>query len=111
MITLTPAAATALAQLLARQQAPQGHGLRLAVSRGGCAGWQYVMNVAAPGPGDTVLDLTGARVIVAADSADMLRGCEIDYSDDLSDAGFKVNNPNAARSCGCGTSFEAPPAA
>ena len=46
-------------------------------------------------------------MIVAADSLDRLRGCEIDYSDDLTDAGFKVHNPNAARSCGCGTSFEA----
>lgn len=106
MITLTPPAAQALADLLARKQAPAGHGLRLAVSRGGCAGWQYLMNVAAPAPGDAIVEQSGARVIVAADSVDFLRGCEIDWSDDLSDAGFKVHNPNAARSCGCGTSFE-----
>jgi iron-sulfur cluster assembly protein len=106
MLTLTPAAAQALAELLARQQAPAGHGLRLAVERGGCAGWQYVMRVAAPGPGDTVIDQQGVRIIAAADSADLLRDCAIDWSDDLSDAGFKVHNPNATRSCGCGTSFE-----
>ena len=64
------------------------------------------MNVADPEPGDEVVELGAARVIVAADSMDRLRGCEVDYSDDLTDAGFKINNPNAARSCGCGTSFE-----
>ena len=56
--------------------------------------------------GDEVLDLPGARLIVAADSASKLDGCRVDYDDDLSDSGFRIDNPNAARSCGCGTSFE-----
>ncbi|MCB1132315.1 MAG: iron-sulfur cluster assembly accessory protein, partial [Verrucomicrobiae bacterium] len=81
-------------------------GLRLAVRRGGCAGWQYEMQVAEPAPEDVIIDSEGARVIVASDSVERLRGCEIDYVDDLSDSGFRVNNPRAARSCGCGTSFE-----
>jgi len=106
MITLTPKAIEELAKLLAsRADSPQA-GLRLAVRRGGCAGWQYEMNVAAPEAGDEVVESGAARVIVAADSFDRLRGCEIDYSDDLTDAGFKIHNPKAARSCGCGTSFE-----
>ena len=61
---------------------------------------------------DILVESGEARVIVAADSVGHLRGCEVDYSDDLTDAGFKIHNPNAARSCGCGTSFEtadAPP--
>lgn len=107
MITITPKAAEELARLLAsRAKSPQA-GLRLAVRRGGCAGWQYEMNVADPETGDAVVESGAARVIVAADSFDRLRGCEIDYSGDLTDAGFKINNPRAARSCGCGTSFEA----
>lgn len=108
MIRLTPAAARALADLLARKQAPAGHGLRLDVERGGCAGWQYVMQIAAPAPQDLVVDHPDARLIVAAGAVDSLRGCEIDWSDDLSDSGFKIHNPNAVRSCGCGTSFEKP---
>lgn len=106
MITLTPKAAAELGQLLASKAKSPASGLRLAVRRGGCAGWQYEMKVAEPEPGDVIVESGGARVIVAADSTDRLRGCEIDFSDDLTDAGFKVLNPNAARSCGCGTSFE-----
>lgn len=107
MITLTPKAIEELGKLLAsRAKSPQS-GLRLAVRRGGCAGWQYEMEVADPEPGDEIVESGTARVIVAADSFDHLRGCEVDFSDDLTDAGFKIHNPHAARSCGCGTSFEA----
>ncbi len=106
MIEITPKAVEELVKLLAsRADSPQA-GLRLAVRRGGCAGWQYEMNVAEPELGDEIVVSGTARVIVAEDSLDRLRGCEIDYSDDLTDAGFKINNPKAARSCGCGTSFE-----
>lgn len=106
MMTLTSRAAEELGKLLAARADSSSSGLRLAVRRGGCAGWQYEMKVADPEPGDVVVESGAARVIVAADSLDRLRGCEIDYSDDLTDAGFKVHNPNATRSCGCGTSFE-----
>jgi iron-sulfur cluster assembly accessory protein len=107
MITISPRAAEELAKLLGSRTNSPMAGLRLAVRRGGCAGWQYEMKVADPEEGDAVVESGSARVIVAGDSTDRLRGCEIDYSDDLTDAGFKVHNPNAARSCGCGTSFEA----
>lgn len=107
MMNLTPNAAQQLASLLAQRSDSATAGLRLAVRRGGCAGWQYEMKVAEPEQGDQVIEQDGARLIVAADSVDRLKGCQIDYSDQLSDAGFKVLNPNASRSCGCGTSFEA----
>lgn len=107
MITVTPKATEELGKLLASRAASATAGLRLAVRRGGCAGWQYEMQVGDPEPGDVVVECGAARVIVAADSTARLRGCEIDFSDDLTDAGFKVHNPNAARACGCGTSFEA----
>jgi iron-sulfur cluster assembly accessory protein len=106
IITLTPPARTELAAMLERKGAAPDAGLRLAVRRGGCAGWQYEMQVAHAEPGDEILEDGGARIIVAADSIDRLRGCEIDYSDDLTDAGFKIHNPLSTRSCGCGTSFE-----
>lgn len=106
MITLTERAATELQTMLERRGATPETGLRLAVRRGGCAGWQYEMGFAPAEEGDVVIAEGGARVIVAADSIERLRGCEIDFSDALSDAGFKIHNPHAARSCGCGTSFE-----
>ncbi len=106
IIDITDNAQRHLAELLRNKNASPTAGLRLAVQKGGCAGWQYEMKVALPEPGDEVVEQAGVRVIVAADSLDKLRGCEIDYTDDLTDAGFKVNNPKARRSCGCGTSFE-----
>jgi iron-sulfur cluster assembly accessory protein len=106
MITLTSRAIEELGNLLASRAKSSESGLRLAIRRGGCAGWQYEMQVAEPEPGDEVIVSGQARVIVAADSVARLAGCEIDYHDDLTDAGFKINNPKAARSCGCGTSFE-----
>ena len=108
MISVSTKAAEELGKLLSAKSNSPRSGLRLAVRRGGCAGWQYEMKVSDPEPDDFVIEDGPARVIVAADSVDRLRGCEIDYSDDLTDAGFKIHNPNASRSCGCGTSFEAP---
>lgn len=106
MITLTERAAAELKRLLAAKGEGEGAGLCLAVRKGGCAGWQYEMRVGQPTEGDVLVEDHGARVIVAADSVERLRGCEVDFSDDLTDSGFKVHNPRAARSCGCGTSFE-----
>jgi iron-sulfur cluster assembly protein len=106
MITLTERAAAELKRLLAAKGETEGAGLCLSVRKGGCAGWQYEMRVGQPSEGDVLVEDHGARVIVAADSVERLRGCEVDFSEDLTDSGFKVNNPRAARSCGCGTSFE-----
>ena len=107
MISITDRATEALRKLLAEKQAGPTAGLRLAVRRGGCAGWQYEMRIAEAEAGDPTLEFEGGRLIVAADSAKYLEGCQVDYSDSLSDAGFRIENPNASRSCGCGTSFEA----
>lgn len=106
MISITDRAADELRGLLERKNAEPGRGLRLSVKKGGCAGWQYVMEIAAAEEGDEIVELPGARLIVAADSASKLSGCRVDYVDELSDSGFRIDNPNAARSCGCGTSFE-----
>ncbi|NJR41481.1 MAG: iron-sulfur cluster assembly accessory protein [Akkermansiaceae bacterium] len=106
MINITSRAVEELGVLLATKAASPQSGLRLAVRRGGCAGWQYEMKVADPEVGDEIVESGAARVIIAGDSLDRLSGCEIDFSEDLTDAGFKIHNPNAARSCGCGTSFQ-----
>ena len=106
MITLTENAVQELRALLATRQAPETSGLRLGVQRGGCAGLQYTMQVGEADPSDTVIEHGGVRVFLSPDSLEYLRGCQIDYSADLNDSGFKIVNPNAARSCGCGTSFE-----
>lgn len=106
LIVITGKAQQELKSLLESKSSSLTAGLRLGVSKGGCAGWQYEMKVAEPESGDEIVESGGARVIVAADSLEKLRGCELDYSDDLTDAGFKIHNPKARRSCGCGTSFE-----
>ncbi len=106
MIRISDTAADALRTLLERKGGGTDAGLRLAVRRGGCAGWQYEMKVAPPEEGDEVSDFEGGRLIVASDSIEKLDGCEVDYVDSLSDAGFRILNPQATRSCGCGTSFE-----
>lgn len=106
MITLTENAVQELKSLLASKGAGDDEGLRLGVSRGGCAGLQYTMQVGGQSPEDTTVEQDGVRVFISPESLDHLRGCHIDYSHDLSDSGFKIVNPNAARACGCGTSFE-----
>ena len=106
MITVTDSAVQQLKILLADHADAAGRGLRLFIEKGGCAGLQYGMAIEAQQPGDTVIDSGGVQFFVDAASAGYLQGSVIDYDDGLSGAGFRINNPNAARSCGCGTSFE-----
>ena len=104
MITLTDQAAVALLDLIASKGS--GEGLRLAVEKGGCAGLQYVMEIDSARPSDTVIEHNGAKVFIDPESAEKLEGSLLDYEDGLSGAGFRIRNPHATRSCGCGTSFE-----
>ena len=107
MITVTENAVKQLHALLSSPSAkPEADGLRLLVARGGCAGMEYQMKLDAQAEGDAVFEFGEARVYIDPESQTYLKGCEVDYTDDLTDSGFKINNPNAARSCGCGTSFE-----
>lgn len=106
MIEVTAEAAAELRLLLAEKQAAEGTGLRLMVERGGCAGLSYAMTLGVPAEGDTVVARDGVNFIVEASSASYLRGSTVDYENSLNDSGFKIHNPNAVRSCGCGTSFE-----
>jgi iron-sulfur cluster assembly accessory protein len=107
MITVTENAVKHLHQLIHDAGKGPDHGLRLSVERGGCAGWQYAMKVDRAQEGDSTINCEGAGLFVSPDSLELLKDSEIDYVDSLTDTGFKINNPNAARSCGCGSSFEA----
>ena len=104
MITLTDQAAVALLDLIASKGS--GEGLRLAVEKGGCAGLQYVMEIDSARPSDAVIEHNGAKVFIDPESAGKLEGSSLDYEDGLSGSGFRIRNPHATRSCGCGTSFE-----
>jgi iron-sulfur cluster assembly accessory protein len=80
--------------------------LRVAVTGGGCSGFQYSFTLDdAQADDDMMIEREGATVLVDPMSLDFLKGAELDFVDDLIGAAFKVNNPNATSSCGCGTSF------
>ena len=105
MITVTESAANKVKQLLEAEGATD-LALRVAVRPGGCSGFSYEMffdgDVAAD---DETVTFGEIRVIVDTASSQLLVGASLDYQDGLQDAGFKINNPNATRSCGCGNSF------
>ena len=105
MLTLTDAAVQQL-QTLVSEQEDASKGLRIFVEKGGCAGMQYGMSLDHAEEGDQLFERGGVKVIVDPESAGYLEGSIIDYADDLAGAGFRIRNPNAVRSCGCGTSFE-----
>jgi iron-sulfur cluster assembly accessory protein len=103
-VVLTARAAQRVAQILQREAA--GTMLRVSVEGGGCSGFQYKFDMEqARADDDLVLARDGATVLVDPVSQQYLAGAEIDFVDDLIGAAFKINNPNATASCGCGTSF------
>jgi iron-sulfur cluster assembly protein len=106
MITVTDAAVRQIQSLVSENPDYQDKGLRIFVEKGGCAGMQYGMTFDQAKEGDQRVRRDNVEVLIDAYSAGFLTGSTIDFSDALTGAGFKINNPNAARSCGCGTSFE-----
>jgi len=113
VVDLTENAAQEIKARLAADPAGAGKGLRLYVEQGGCSGLQYGMTFDEKRDGDLAVTFFGVSVLVDAFSADYLRGTMVDFSDALTGGGFKLSNPNAAQSCGCGKSFatEQPPPA
>jgi iron-sulfur cluster insertion protein len=104
-IRVSPSAARRVAELVARDGRP-GLRLRLAVSGGGCSGFRYEMKLDdASLPDDVLVRRDGAEVVIDGMSLLYLLGAELDFVDDLSGAYFRVSNPNASSSCGCGSSF------
>ena len=103
-LTLTPSAAQRLHAISATQGKPVM--LRIAVEGGGCSGFQYLFDlVDAAQPDDFRVERDGAAALVDEMSLVMLKGSEIDFIDELAGAEFRVRNPNAKSSCGCGVSF------
>ena len=104
-ITLTESCVKQIKALREKQEKPELN-LRLVVESGGCQGFEYHFDFETDeGPDDTTFEQDGAAIIIDSISLQFLDGAEIDYVDDLIGAQFKVNNPNAGSSCGCGTSF------
>jgi len=103
-ITLTERAARRIGEILRRE--PPGSMLRVSVEGGGCSGFQYKFDIdRTQGADDVVIRRDGATVLVDQISVGYLAGSEIDFVDDLIGASFRINNPHATASCGCGTSF------
>ncbi len=103
-VTVTDRAVSKIASILSKE--PAGAMLRVSVEGGGCSGFQYKFDVERErADDDLVLGGDSATVLIDPVSAGFLAGSEIDFVDDLIGAAFKINNPNAKSSCGCGTSF------
>ncbi len=105
VLTLTPAAVAAVKDLLAKRNL-EGYALRVFVSGGGCAGFQYGMALDPEvRETDVRVQCDGVTVVVDEISIEYLRGATIDYVEDLMGSGFRIENPNAVSTCGCGHSF------
>jgi len=103
-MNLSPSAAARVAAIAAKQGKPAI--LRLSVEGGGCSGFQYRFGLAdAPDADDLVVEQGGATLVVDPVSLDLVAGSIVDYVESLGGAAFKVENPNAASGCGCGSSF------
>ncbi len=103
-VTVTERAARQIGQILSRE--PPGTMLRVSVEGGGCSGFQYKFDMErARAPDDVLIDRDAAAILIDPVSLGYLAGSEIDFVDDLIGASFRINNPQAKASCGCGTSF------
>jgi iron-sulfur cluster assembly accessory protein len=103
-VTVTDRAARRIAEIVAGEAGTQM--LRVSVEGGGCSGFQYKFDLVSAGEADDlVIEKAGARVLIDPVSLGLLSGSEIDFVDDLMGAAFRVKNPQATASCGCGTSF------
>lgn len=104
-LTLTSLAAAKVRSILAERNLPN-HGLRVFVAGGGCSGMQYGMAIEGqPREFDTIVETDGVKLYVDPTSMNFLLGATIDYVDNLMGGGFRVDNPNAVSTCGCGHSF------
>lgn len=108
MINLTEKAAQEIHRLIESQNLPEDTGLRVGVRGGGCSGLTYALNFDTNHrENDRVFNLHGVKVVVDSKSFLYLSGTTLDYTDGLNGSGFTFENPNAAQSCGCGSSFSA----
>jgi iron-sulfur cluster assembly accessory protein len=106
VVSLTENAAGEVKNLLEKPE-NAGKTLRVFVEQGGCSGMQYSLIFDEPRPDDAAAQVRGVAVLVDPFSAQYLRGAVVDFIDSLTGGGFKISNPNARQSCGCGKSFTA----
>jgi iron-sulfur cluster assembly protein len=106
LVNITEKAAEKARALLVAREIPDG-ALRVFVAGGGCSGYQYGMALARSAEeDDIILEQSGVRLLIDPESAQYLQGAEIDYVDDVMKSGFSIFNPNAVKSCACGSSFQ-----
>jgi iron-sulfur cluster assembly protein len=106
MINVTDNAVRQLQSLLPAPDANSRKGLRVQVAKGGCSGMHYEMTLDEKKDGDSVIERNGMQFFIDSESVPYLRGATLDFSGGLTGTGFRVVNPNASRTCGCGSSFE-----
>jgi iron-sulfur cluster assembly protein len=106
MINVTDSAVRQLRALLGAQAESSHKGLRVQIAKGGCSGLQYEMALDAKKEGDVVVERDGMQFLIDGESVPYLRGSTLDFRDGLTGVGFHIANPNASRTCGCGSSFE-----
>ena len=107
LVNLTPTAAVKIKQLMAQEPPGEAAVLRLAIQGGGCSGFQYGLGFdRGSQEGDIELLQHGVSIVVDSFSAPYLRGAQVDFLEGLQESGFKIDNPNASSSCGCGHSFQ-----
>jgi iron-sulfur cluster insertion protein len=105
VVNLTENAMDEVKSLLAKSE-NEGKNLRLYIEQGGCSGMQYGMVFDEKRDGDLISERGGVSVLIDPVSVDYLRGAVVDYNSSLTAGGFKISNPNAKESCGCGKSFQ-----
>ena len=107
MINVTDNAVRQLQSLLPKREEDSQRGLRVQVAKGGCSGLHYEMTLDEKKDGDAVVERDGMQFFIDGESIPYLRGATLDFTDGLTGTGFRIVNPNASRTCGCGSSFEA----
>jgi iron-sulfur cluster assembly accessory protein len=106
-LTLTARAADKVKALMAQEPAGEAEVLRVAIRGGGCGGFEYALGFdRGAAEGDTAAEFHGVRVVVDPASVPYLEGATVDFVESLQESGFKIENPNASGSCGCGHSFQ-----
>lgn len=106
MVTLTPAAVEKIKTFFQQEETAKGKALRIAVEKGGCSGYQYAFMFDEKKDGDQEASFEGFSVVVDAESDTFLSGSTVDYHEDMTGSGFKINNPKVKKSCGCGNSHQ-----